>query len=109
MASRVAAGVGVGSGAREGLERVGQEGGTSQSARRTAPKGFGERNLEGQQLGSPLYSELPNAWSSQKRALPQGSPCPVGSPHFVSIGPAEMHSLQDLFELLSLSLSGRCL
>ncbi len=72
-------------GAREGLERVGQEGGTSQSARRTAPKGFGERNLEGQQLGSPLYSELPNAWSSQKRALPQGSPCPVGSPHFVSI------------------------
>ena len=49
------------------------------------------------------YSELPNAWSSQKRALPQGSPRPVCSPHFVSIGQAEMHSLQDLFELLSLS------
>ncbi len=58
MAARVTAGVGVGLGEREGLERVGQELGTSQSARRTAPKGLGT-------LKQSFSSFLPSARRSR--------------------------------------------
>ena len=62
MAARVTAGVGVGLGEREGLERVGQEGGTSQSARRTAPKGLGRLSKVSLpfclQLGGPDTRDL---------------------------------------------------